>query len=72
MKKTVLMMVCLLTTAVTLADNHWVGTWGTAPQLVENNNNPPSPGLGNNSLRQIVQVSLHVPEQVLRLHEGSH
>ena len=58
MKKTVLMMVCLLTTAVALADNHWVGTWGTAPQLVENNNNPPSPGLGNNSLRQIVQVSI--------------
>ena len=27
-------------------------------QLVENNNNPPSPGLGNNSLRQIVQVSI--------------
>ena len=26
--------------------------------LVENNNNPPSPGLGNNSLRQIVQVSI--------------
>lgn len=41
-----------------MAQNHWVGTWGTAPQLVENNNNPPSPGLGNNSLRQIVQVSI--------------
>ncbi len=40
------------------AQSHWVGTWGTAPQLVENNNNPPSPGLGNNSLRQIVQVSI--------------
>lgn len=38
--------------------NHWVGTWGTAPQLVETNNNPPSPGLRNNSLRQIVQVSV--------------
>lgn len=37
---------------------HWVGTWGTAPQLVESNNNPPSPGLQNNSLRQIVQVSI--------------
>ena len=52
------MMVCLLTAGITFADNHWVGTWGTAPQLVENNNNPPSPGLGNNSLRQIVQVSI--------------
>ena len=58
MKKTVLMMICLLTVGIAFADNHWVGTWGTAPQLVENNNNPPSPGLGNNSLRQIVQVSI--------------
>ncbi len=41
-----------------VASNHWVGTWGTAPQLVEPNNNPPSPGLANNSLRQIVQVSI--------------
>ena len=58
MKKTVLFLVCLLTAGVALADNHWVGTWGTAPQLVESHNNPPSPGLGNNSLRQIVQVSI--------------
>ena len=35
-----------------------MGTWGTAPQLVERHNNPPSPGLANNSLRQIVQVSI--------------
>lgn len=40
------------------AADHWVGTWGTAPQLVETYNNPPSPGLQNNSLRQIVQVSI--------------
>ena len=40
------------------AADHWVGTWGTAPQLVETHNNPPSPGLQNNSLRQIVQVSI--------------
>lgn len=52
------MIVCLMTATIAFADNHWVGTWGTAPQLVENNNNPPSPGLGNNSLRQIVQVSI--------------
>ena len=58
MKKTVLIMVCLLTATIAFGDNHWVGTWGTAPQLVETNNNPPSPGLGNNSLRQIVQVSI--------------
>ena len=36
----------------------WVGTWTTAPQLVEPGNNPPSPGLSNNTLRQIVHVSL--------------
>ena len=36
----------------------WVGTWSTAPQLVETNNNPPPPGLSNNTIRQIVRVSL--------------
>lgn len=40
------------------AQEHWVGTWGTAGQLAESHNNPPSPGLGNNSFRQIVQVSI--------------
>ncbi|MBN1695748.1 SGNH/GDSL hydrolase family protein [candidate division WOR-3 bacterium] len=39
-------------------DKVWVGTWSTAPQLVEPHNNPPSPGLSNNSLRQIVRVSI--------------
>jgi lysophospholipase L1-like esterase len=36
----------------------WVGTWSTAPQLVETGNNPPSPGLSNNTIRQVVHVSL--------------
>ncbi len=36
----------------------WVGTWSTAPQLVETGNNPPSPGLSNNTLRQIIHVSI--------------
>ncbi len=36
----------------------WVGTWSTAPQLVEQRNMPPSPGLSHNTLRQIVHVSL--------------
>ncbi|WP_111306970.1 SGNH/GDSL hydrolase family protein [Confluentibacter sediminis] len=36
----------------------WVGTWGTAPQLVEPNNMPPAPGLSNNTIRQIVRVSI--------------
>ena len=58
MKRTVLMITCLLTAGIALAKGHWVGTWGTAPQLVERHNNPPAPGLENNSLRQIVQVSI--------------
>jgi lysophospholipase L1-like esterase len=36
----------------------WVGTWATAPQLVERNNMPPEPGLSNNTLRQVVCVSI--------------
>ena len=58
MKRTALLFACLLTAGIALAGGHWVGTWGTAPQLVERHNNPPAPGLTNNSLRQIVQVSI--------------
>jgi lysophospholipase L1-like esterase len=36
----------------------WVGTWSTAPQLVEPGNMPPSPGLTDNSLRQVIRVSI--------------
>ena len=36
----------------------WVGTWSTGVQLVETRNNPPSPGLTGNSLRQVVRVSI--------------
>ncbi len=36
----------------------WVGTWATAPQLVEPNNIPPAPGFTNNTIRQIVRVSI--------------
>lgn len=36
----------------------WVGTWGTAPQLVEPHNMPPEPGLNNNTIRQVVRVSI--------------
>jgi lysophospholipase L1-like esterase len=38
--------------------DQWVGTWSTAPQLVEPHNMPPEPGLNNNTLRQVVCVSL--------------
>lgn len=37
---------------------HWVGTWGTGPQLTETANLPPAPGLTNNTLRQTVYVSI--------------
>jgi lysophospholipase L1-like esterase len=40
------------------SEKKWVGTWSTAPQLVEPGNMPPSPGLTNNSLRQVVRVSI--------------
>lgn len=36
----------------------WVATWSTGVQLVETRNNPPSPGLTDNSLRQVVRVSI--------------
>jgi len=36
----------------------WVGTWSTAPYFVDANNRAPAPGLGNNSFRQIVRVSV--------------
>ena len=36
----------------------WVGTWTTAPQLVEPHNMPPAPGLTDNTIRQIVRVSI--------------
>lgn len=40
------------------AVSKWVGTWSTAPQLVEPGNMPPVPGLTNNTLRQVVRVSI--------------
>lgn len=39
-------------------EKKWVGTWTTAPQLVEPRNMPPEPGLSNNTLRQIVRASI--------------
>jgi lysophospholipase L1-like esterase len=40
------------------SERHWVGTWATGPQLTETQNNPPPPGLANNTLRQVVRVSI--------------
>jgi len=42
-----------------LADqSSWVGTWSTAQMRVNPSDMPPAPGLTNNSLRQIVRVSI--------------
>lgn len=46
------------TTSSTPAGTAWVGTWVTAQQLTETANNPPSPGLSNSTLRQVVHVSI--------------
>ena len=40
------------------AGAHWVGTWEAAPQVTEERNLPPAPGLAGSTLRQIVHVSL--------------
>ena len=45
----------------------WVGTWATGPQLTETSNNPPSPGLTNNTLRQVVFSSISGSQLRLRL-----
>lgn len=45
----------------------WVGTWATAPMQVEPHNMPPDPGLSNNTLRQIVRVSIGGDKLRLRL-----
>jgi lysophospholipase L1-like esterase len=51
----------LLAAAPTLAGPRqvrWVGTWATSPQLTEESNLPPPPGLGDTTLRQVVRVSI--------------
>jgi lysophospholipase L1-like esterase len=36
----------------------WVGTWVSAQQLIESSNLPPAPGLADNTLRQVVHVTI--------------
>ena len=47
--------------------SRWVGTWACGPQLTEPGNNPPPPGLGDNTLRQIVYTSIGGQRLRLRL-----
>ena len=39
-------------------DARWVGTWASAPQLTEEANLPPAPGLADATLRQVLHVSI--------------
>lgn len=45
----------------------WVGTWACGVQLTEPSNNPPPPGLTNNTLRQVVLASIGGERLRLRL-----
>ena len=54
----ILLMGCSGTKSLSDKNSVWVGTWSTAPQLVEPHNMPPEPGLTENTLRQTVRVSI--------------
>jgi lysophospholipase L1-like esterase len=40
------------------AKDCWIGTWASGQQLTERRNMPPAPGLSNNTLRQVIRVTL--------------
>lgn len=52
-----MLAVCCGSIFATEKNKHWVGTWGCALQLTETYNQPPYPGLTDNTLRQVVHVS---------------
>ena len=54
----ILLMGCSGTKSLSDKNSVWVGSWSTAPQLVEPHNMPPEPGLTENTIRQIVRVSI--------------
>ncbi|MBN1117240.1 MAG: SGNH/GDSL hydrolase family protein [Bacteroidales bacterium] len=53
-----LLLGCTNTSSQNEKDYEWLGTWNTSPQLVEPYNMPPEPGLTNNTLRQVLRVSI--------------
>jgi lysophospholipase L1-like esterase len=53
-----LMLGLFCTSRETTAADCWIGTWAGAQQLTESRNLPPAPGLSNNTLRQVVRVTL--------------
>ena len=49
---------CTSCMTLTPANKCWITTWVSGQQLTEPRNNPPAPGLSNNTLRQVVYVTL--------------
>ena len=62
----ILLSGCSGTKSLSDKNSVWVGSWSTAPQLVEPHNMPPAPGLTDNTIRQIVRVSVGGEEVRLR------
>jgi lysophospholipase L1-like esterase len=55
----VLLILSLSCTSYTTTTKEcWIGTWASAQQLTEPGNLPPAPGLSNNTLRQVIHVTL--------------
>lgn len=54
----ILLAVALNAFSQTNPAKRWVGTWAASPYLVGSGNEAPSPGLANNTLRQILRVSI--------------
>ena len=57
MKKILTLLCCLMTVFTVSADN-WTGTWATAPEWTGAGDMPKKTTLTDNSVRQIVHVSL--------------
>ncbi len=53
-----LTLILFCTSHVASAEDCWIGTWASGQQLTERRNNPPAPGLSNNTLRQVIRVTL--------------
>ncbi len=49
--------ICCISHTASAAET-WIGTWGSGQQLVNPDNNPASPYLANNTLRQIVHATI--------------
>ena len=59
-------ILAILPSSLAKESSVWVGSWACSPQLVEPQNRPPEPGLGGNTLRQVVHLTLGGREIRLR------